>query len=503
MKKVIGSVTSLAALVLLSYYGTGFITERTIKKNLTLLDQANGLSAEITDYHRGLFSSKVNLSWTLLTPERFVKSTDDRVSILPAKTYTFDMPVVIHHGPVIYANQGVKFGLAYANSEVSIPKAYQSEFTENFTSESVMPKLDLAFFVTYANKMLLHVDVPAFRLISKQDNSQFQWLGMKSEHSFSSNMNEVEGDVVIDGARFSQANHTASISKLTSTYDVHRSLSGLFLGDVTIQVPLFEVTFKDKKILDVQEIQLTTSSDVEEGLFASSFHAAFDKASMHDKNYGPGRLSFSIKNLDAETLVDINKKMSDVQNGSDAARQQAALSILPDLPKLFGKGATIDVSEFNIVGPEGEMDGTVHIALPKSDSGNAFQLMQKVEGEGKIKLPEGLLRSMVVRAEKTKLLMAKQKTAETDTPAPANTTASEAPSQTPVTANATEKTSSIATASDDVQAQAESSAQNRIENLIKVGTIVKKDTYYVINVKLASGQISVNGRPLSAEMLQF
>lgn len=501
MKKVIGSVTALAALVLLSYYGTGVITERTIKKNLSLLDQANGLSAQITDYHRGLFSSRVNLSWKLLTPERFVKGTDDRVSILPAKTYTFEMPVTIHHGPVIYANQSVKFGLAHANSEVSIPKMYQAEFSNNFTAESVMPKLDLAFFVTYANKMLLHVDVPAFRLISKQDNSQFQWLGMKSEHSFSSNMNEVEGDVVIDGARFSQANHTASISKLTSTYDVHRSLNGLFLGDVTIQIPLFEVAFKDQKILDVQGIQLTTSSDVEEGLFASSFHAAFDKALMREKNYGPGRLSFSIKNLDAETLVDINKKMSDVQNGSDAARQQAALSILPELPKLFGKGATIDISEFNVVAPEGEVDGSVHIALPKSDSGNAFQLMQKVEGEGKFKFPETLLNAMMIRAEKARLLAQKQEPQETaESISKTQALADDASVPVPAVAPATNVTPPSA---DEAQNQAESAAKSRIANLIKVGAIVQKDTYYVINVKLAAGQISVNGHPLSAEMLQF
>ena len=76
MKKVIGSVTSLAALVLLSYYGTGLMTEHTLKKNLSLLDQSNGLSAQITDYHRGLFTSKLNLSWKLLMPERFVSGAN-------------------------------------------------------------------------------------------------------------------------------------------------------------------------------------------------------------------------------------------------------------------------------------------------------------------------------------------------------------------------------------------------------------------------------------------
>lgn len=489
MKKVIGSVTSLAALVLLSYYGTGLVTERTLKKNLSLLEQSNGLSAQITDYHRGLFSSKLNLTWKLLTPERFVNGAGDQVALLPSKTYTFEMPVTIYHGPVIYSDQGVRFGLGYANSEVILPEAYQAEFSENFTADSVIPKLDLAFFVTYTNKMLLHVNVPAFRLISKQDKSQFQWLGMKSEHTFSSNMNEVDGDVVVDGARISQGEHTASMSKLTSTYDIHRSLGGLFLGDVTINIPAFEITSKDQKVLDIQTIQLTTSSDVEEGLFSSSFHAAFDKAFMHEKNYGPGRVSFAIKNLDAETLVDLNKKMNDAQHGSDAARQQAALAILPDLPKLFGRGAVIDISELNLVGPEGEVDGSLHIALPKNDTGNPLQLMQKIEGEGKIKLPQALLSTMILRAEKEKLLAQKK---ESDTSANA-----------PSTTEAKQPEVAQASSSKSIDEQAEIAAKNRVTNLVNAGAIVPKDAYYLINMKLAAGQISVNGRPLSAEMLQF
>ena len=130
--------------------------------------------------------------------------------------------------------------------------------------------------------------------------------------------------------------------------------------------------------------------------------------------------------------------------------------------------------------------------------------MQKVEGEGKLKLPEALLSAMMLRAEKERILAQQQ---AVDNPQSDESDAKKevAPKQTS-TENATKPTDTAAassTSTPSVDEQAQVATKNRITNLINAGAIVLKDTYYVIDVKLAAGQISVNGRPLSAEMLQF
>jgi uncharacterized protein YdgA (DUF945 family) len=539
MKKVIGSVTTLAALVLASYYSTGFVTERTLKKNLVMIDQTSGLSVQIANYDRGLFTSQVKLVCQVQTPDHFVKNEAGDMTLVPSKAFTLDMPITIYHGPVIYAgNHGVHFGLGYANSELVLPEAYLAQFTKDYTADSTTPKIDLSLFVTYLNKTMLHLDIPAFHVVTKLDKSQLDWLGLKSEHTFSSNMNEAEGDVVVDGVRLTQGDNVAVIEKLVSTYDLHRSSLGLYLGDVSINIPTFTVMQKDVKEFELQSLQVASSSDVEENLFGSSFHASFEKMQSHDKNYGPGRMSFSIKNLDAPTLVEINQKMGEMQRGSDTQRQQAALAVLPDLPKLFGKGAMIEVSELNVVGPDGEVDGSLHVTLPKGNEGNPFQLMQKIEGAGKLKMPCSLFKSMIVHSEKKKLLAAsaaseKQnisseapstpdqtaptlatKTQETSAAAPEVIAMKDSNpmsagidgsvSKQPIQDTSPTVTESVPTPSSvTIEAQADSEADKCIDRLIKAGTIVKKDTDYLIDVKLSGGQFSVNGRQLSADMLQF
>ena len=54
-----------------------------------------------------------------------------------------------------------------------------------------------------------------------------------------------------------------------------------------------------------------------------------------------------------------------------------------------------------------------------------------------------------------------------------------------------------------IEEQAALEADKCIARLIKVGTIVSQDSNYLIDVKLAAGQFSINGHPLSADMLQF
>ena len=47
MKKLIGLVVIIAALVLGGYYGMGLVTERTLKKNVAIINQSNCLFVDV------------------------------------------------------------------------------------------------------------------------------------------------------------------------------------------------------------------------------------------------------------------------------------------------------------------------------------------------------------------------------------------------------------------------------------------------------------------------
>ena len=517
MKKKVGSVVALAALVLGSYYGTGLVTERTLKKNMNRINQSSGLSVEMTSYHRGLFTSKAQLTWQLQTPERLIKNPDGKSTVEPSKTITIDMPIAIYHGPVIFAADGVHFGLGYASSQLTLPEDYKAKFAEYFSSESIIPTLDLSLSVSYLDETRVHVNMPAFRLISNQDKSQFEWLGMTSDHSISPTMSHLQGSLTINGIRATKENRIVVLDKVKLAYDLNQSLAGLYLGKMSMEIPSFVGTQEGHPRFEVVAFQATSSSEVVDGLFGSSFQTSVEKVLFHDKTYGPGQLTLAIKSLDAAVLADLNERANQMQQGTEAERQQAMLTLLPELPKLLAQGAMIELSELHVVMPDGTVDGSLRVMLPKGDAGNPFQLLQKTEGESKIKVPVTLLKNLLVHSEKQRLMLeskarGQQVSTQQETPVLAAQTpvlpsaepaAMPLQPQEPSEAIVVPELVSVPVPSPDLEQLAVVEADKKIAALLKAGALVEEGGDYVVGVKLTAGRFSVNGQPFNSGMLQF
>ena len=73
MKKLVGLIIIILVLLLAGYYGTGLMTEKTLKRDITVLNQSNGLQANIQNYDRGWFTSKAKLDLKITFPERVQK----------------------------------------------------------------------------------------------------------------------------------------------------------------------------------------------------------------------------------------------------------------------------------------------------------------------------------------------------------------------------------------------------------------------------------------------
>ena len=485
MKRIVSLLVLLAVIVLGGYFSTGLVTERTLKKNLSTLNQANLISVDLIQYHRGLLKSKADLVWRMQTPEKIVHQDDGRSLVVPPKNYTFDMPLTIYHGPVIFKRGQVRFGLGMAHGELLLPEAYANEFSETFTSNSTQPKLMIDAFVTYLNKTRLHVNLSAFQLFSKTDQSQIEWLGMKSALVFSPEHARLQGDVTLDGMRLIGEELHLILDKVTSAYDIHKTAQGLFLGEVSFQLPMFQFTDKNNTELKLKQLDINSSSDVDEDRFTSSLHVAFETLLMHEKTYGPAEIDMSAKNLDAEVLANLNSRANQLQrsgvNRSEA--QQALLSLLPDVPKLLSKGAVFEISKLRVGLPEGLLNGSVRLAFPKTKTDTPLQLLPNVEGEGQLNIPASFVKSLLARSYKQKLLTASAHVH-------AESTVTEEPAETQV-------------ATVDLDQQATHQADQKLADLIQAGALQAKGTDYVLELKLSAGRLLVNGHPFHSGMLNF
>lgn len=484
MKKLAGLIIILAVLILGGYYGMGVLTEKTIKKNVEVINQSNGLFAQIEQYDRGWFSSNSKIKWRLHVPERIVKDDNGNSQTVAAQDYQMELPIIIHHGPFIYSNNHLRLGMGYAETVFAFPTQYDSKFDELFSKDSMKPKLDLSIFVNYLNKSTVELTLPSFKLISKDGTGHFDWMGMTSTTQMSSNLGKVDGDIVIDGMKMTKDDTKVTLGKVSSDFALHKTTAGLYLGDANFSLPSFDVMIKDKKMFEINEFTLNSESDIQEHLFNTHFNVAVKSVTANGVNYGPGNLEISLRNLDADVLANINKQANAMQNGTDAERQKAMMSLLPELPKLFNKGAEFEISKVSLKIPEGIIEGNLLVLLPKGDSTNPFELIQKIQGNAKLKMPKAVFKQLMQQSVMQQ--MSKQ---------PDMQQALIQQMQNAQPQQATQPPPSP-------EQLAGMQADKQIGMMEQNGLIASQDTDYVTEVNLEKGKFTVNGKPFDPAMLK-
>lgn len=539
MRKLVGSLIGVIILVLVSYFVTGIITERTLKKDINLINQNSGLQVALKHYQRGWFTSDAVFDWLLVVPARTVTDELNHTRIIPAQTYTIVMPLNIYHGPVLFTKSGVHFGYGYAKTSIKLPAEYLQQFNELFTNASTQPTIDLSVLINYLNRSRFMILVPDFKLISKEDGSQFEWHGMKNVVVVSSRSEKVSGDLEIEGFAITKEKKSLNFKDIESSYNLHKSAMGLYLGEAKVSFNSVVARDKTHTKLDLQKFEIKSKSDVHKDLFTGSIRFSFDKLAVNNKVYGPLLFKMNIKNLDAEALTQINNKVSNIQAHSNHIGQQILWTVLPDLPKLFNKGAIFEIPEARIKLPEGDVNFNLLFKLEKGDLDNPMQLMQKLKGQGKLVASKPVLNAMMYASIKQQLIQkalsqqtklqtdaAREKRREDAAPVDASSPVSDTPSlkkpegesmQPATTPPATStsatndnaKVDQAATVSPrvlhidyaEIEREAAATVEQRIKTLLETGALVEENNKYVMNFKYENGELLVNNRPFDPTML--
>ena len=505
MKKITGIVIVLIALFFAGYYGMGVITERTVKNNLAVVNQSNGLYANVANYKRGWFESHALLDWSIHVPARVVKSANGQMENIPAQDYQVQMPLTIYHGPVIFSDRGVKFGLGYAHTDLMLPPNLLKQFNDYFTKESTQPKMDISLLVDYKNNTQIEIAIPQFNLIAQQGKMTFDWLGMTSDVDTTGSLSDINGRFSVDGVRFVQDKMVLTLGKVSGKYNLHKTDSGLFYGDANTVVPSVLIQSDDEKMFELDEFCIDSNTEIQKDLFSAYLKSSMDKLFINGRTFGPGHLDVAVKNLDAGVLANINAQINKAQQGTDLEKQQAMLAVLPELPKLLAQGPTLEISSMQLVVSEGTVDGSFMITLPAGSLANPFELIQKVQGDGKLKLPIKLVKELVTQSVKIKLMsnalasnepvVAQSTNAITKTDA-----ASEVNKANTVGAveSATKPASDV-----DISQQVVTQTDEQINAMLQSGLIVKQNDDYLTTFKLNQGQLVINGKPFNPAMLKF
>lgn len=501
MKKIAGLVIILAVLILGGYYGMGVVTEKTLKRNIEVVNQSTGLTVKIAHYTRHWFHSSAAIDVLIHVPEQVEMNKDGKSETTPAQDYTMNVPVTIYHGPVIYTGSRVSFGLGYAESDFNLPKELVGKLSPYLSAESTSPKLKLSVFVNYTNQSRFQVEVPAFKLLAKEGKDAAEWLGMIGDINVSSDLKQISGDFTLDGISIVKDKMKGVLGKVTSDYSLRKTEDNLYLGQAGVSVPSLVVTQEEKPLFALTQFKARTENGVDNGLFESTSKVSLDKIVANDKTYGPGLLEMSIKNIDAKVLAKLNAQVNKMQHTSGAERQQTMFAMLPEIPKLLAQGPSFEISTLRLTVPEGDIDGHFTIALPKTDAVNPFQIMQKIEGDGKFQVPTAIVKRALIESLKQKATaqaslqsaaMAQMKDDKSVPEVKATATTADA---TPAAPDAVNQDAAVQ--------QATAEADKKLTALVQAKVLVQEGQSFFLEFHLAQGKLTLNGQPFDPATFKF
>lgn len=498
MKKWLSLLSVFVVLVIVllaGYYAMGVGTEITLKRNITLLNRSNGQSnnsvaVAIESYQRGWFRSHATLKWTLTVPDPSSEDLLHRTVMTPHKVYTFEVPLDIYHGPLMWVDSKLLFGFGYAKTHMGLPAGYEKELDTVYNFKPKKLTYDINILVSFLNKTTIQLKVPNYKLLAKKGNDYFQWLGLETAIEVSGDKQRLQGDLALDGFSWFKNGIQGSLGAVTGEYDIHKELGCLYIGKAQISLPSLVVSKQDQEILHITNAQLSSKSDIQKGLFNSSISASVSNLAWADNVYSNGALDLSFENFDADVLAAINRKLNETQRISQSG-QSIIWSLLPDLPALLTKGAQLNMSNFTFTMPDGHVKADATLSLPNEVMTNPFQLLQKINGMSHLRVSPSVITNWMQTMMRNTVQIKMQKQILNQAAIQAQAAAGGIIQDQPLP--------SLDNAA--IENQVTAKVAEKMHEWTDSGVLVQDGEDYLIVFKLINGKLFINGHPFSPALL--
>lgn len=476
MKKFMGLVVLILALFTGSYYFDGYISQSEIAKYVEHFNQSVNMQLELNSYQRGFFQSSAQTTLNITIPKREYKDDSGQNIIFPATTYQINFPITIHHGPIIYSEAKWYFGLAFLSGQMSLSPSLTAQYPKLFDLTSKLPVINLSALVEYNQSILIHLDNPAFDMLSTETKTDLQSQGIDIRSDYTPKTGQLKGNLVIKSLSYNKDDFQSTLSNFTIDADLTKNNLGLYFGKLHLGLDAFSLSSGSESLLKISNAGFFTSSEIDDAdKFSSQFTFSMDNLSTDSKEFGPMHLNMMLNNLDAKSLADLNNQFSKLQEVKSISKEDIIFTILPIIPKLICRGAELIVSEWSLTTPQGSVTAKLKLSLPEEPIANPFKLVHTLKGNAEFNISSSLVKSILISRleDKSEEALAKDEASKTS--------------------------ENFKKSVEPLEIQVDT----KITNLINAGLLKPKDETYEILIHYQDGKLTVNGTLFNSQMLQF
>lgn len=477
MKKLsIGLVLVTVAAVLSMPLIMGFIAEHSLRDYIEYANQQTPIiKFDIKEYSKGWLNSnaKIGVKFDLRS-----KSTGE------LKVIEIEFNEKVHHGPIIF-RKGSKLALAYFESSFVMhddTKKYLDEVAK-FTPS--YPRLDSTIVLGFDRQFTADFSVPSFKAISSKNNQEyFEWQGMQGTATMSKEFNKTFGNTEIPGITIVDDKISITIGKMKADYDLMKNDNEIWSGDMRISQGNIIVKGKDNEVFELDKFTLKSVTTLINNFLSYHFNFDMTHALADEKKYGPFKLNFEIKNLDASMISKLqdNVKKANNPNLSNNERQMIIMALLPTLPGIITPMTELTL-DADLKLPEGVLESKGYIRIKHNG---------KKEGPVNIMLlRKELLASLDARFPvKVAHFIAKRNVAE-------KLGKEQLQHQQLAAMHPDKKQAFKQLSKEAMDKMAETRTVKQLSQLENSGVLKKSGDYYVLKLWLEDGHLKVNGRALN------
>ena len=394
MKKCVIIILLIIAAGVGSPFFVGKQLEEKLPAYLQRVAQVGKFDIELTSYNRKLFRS-------------------DAVTTLTFHGVNAEKIVLQHtiwHGPLPIGQTSTgqwQFSPAAAVVETTLATAtlQQGAIAELLNRLPGFDSFQNLTISSLSGSTTSQFSIPPFNqdFIEEGDNIAFEWGGLNGTSNISADLTRIESETTIAGIKLTDATSERAITGLTTTIRIHEDLSGLLLGNATLDCSA--ITIGPRGLppeFSVKGFQLRNAAKLDGVTVNYAIEIAVDEIVHPVMTFAPAGFELLFSRLDAATILAVQNQLQKLQTNvvnlpeSNTIRQVSDIYIAA-LPALLQKKPEISLNYLRAQTTDGEVWAKGKLTL--SDESDSLitldNLSRLVQAEGEAQISGDLLRSLV------------------------------------------------------------------------------------------------------------
>lgn len=322
--------------------------------------QLPNYTVKLLSYNAGWFNSTARF---VISPH---KGELQQASNSLLKEQQVNMNVRIFHGPLVCARNLTGHQLWFWGQGI-------------LKGEAKIADLPLQVFLKmhFNNDISMRLQNLGYQYHQPDKSITINFASLISHIKITQDMHKIAGDTVLQKVTIISRSIQASVPQLVTHFNLAKDASGIWFGHRDNLIPLIALKFGAASIGTMTELAINSQTQIANNFLQGTMTGTIAKVALPVvQSFGPININYKMTNVEVSKLNALNQFLSKTDLSADNPnREQVDERLMVYIADLV-QGSTQDLTNFSVMTPQGLINLSFHIQLPK-EAINVKQVMDR------------------------------------------------------------------------------------------------------------------------------